>query len=460
MNASNVVLSADRNTEKHLEEFLELLRIPSISTLQEYRDQVKSAAVWIAAKLEAIGLDSVRVIETEGQPLVVAQNLDAGAQAKTLLLYAHFDVQPTDPPQLWESAPFEPDIREGRLYARGVVDDKIGVYAIIAAIESFANSGVPLPVNIRILFEGEEEVGSPSAPLFLQNHRNELDADLLVLCDGSFASSGPEITYTARGLVGGEITVIGPERDLHSGFAGGLVRNPIHVLSEIIASIHDSSGNVAIPGFYDNAIPLTETERRYFGSREMGRIKRGKELTGDFELWGDEARTVTERGTAMPCCDVNGIFGGYQDPGFKTVLPAVAGCKVSLRLAPGQDPDTMAELFTGHVLRFSDKTAHVSVTLPKRAWPIQSEFDSQEVNSLKAAFKAAWKTPALARGGGSIPIGGLIQHELGMPILFAGLGVGGSVHSPNEFMDLDYFPVAIDTMIHLIVNLADREKTG
>ncbi len=331
-NISGKAIQYARDREdQYREEFFDLLRIQSISTDSSYKGEVQKAADWLVTCMNSIGIQNAKAIPTAGHPFVCGDWLSAGADKLTLLLYAHYDIQPADPLELWHSPPFEPQIRDGKLFARGVVDDKIGVYACLKAVECFLKTAKKTPVNIKLLFEGEEETGSPSAPEFLKSHRDRVGCDIVAICDGSGPPDFPLIVLSCRGLVAAEIRVTGPPQDMHSGTVGGLVENPIHVVSRIIESFHDADGRIRISGFYDGVEGLTPEELGRYGIMEKDYLDAMKDRLGDFAEWGDPEYSPLERCTVRPTCEVNGIYGGYQGPGLKTIIPSTAGFKCKIK---------------------------------------------------------------------------------------------------------------------------------
>ena len=446
--------------QKHIaqaqEEFFQLLRIESISTDKAYTKEVREAADWIVARMQAMGLQRVEATETGGHPMVCGEWMGAGEKKPTVLFYAHYDVQPAEPLDLWESPPFSPTIRDGKLYARGVVDDKIGVFACLKAAEAFLATAGSLPLNVRFLFEGEEETGSPSVDRFIREHSERIAGDYIVICDGSGPPDFPSIIYSCRGIVGAEVTVKGPGQDMHSGSVGGLVENPIHTVSRIIASFHDSEGRILIPGFYENAVQASEEEKKRFANIERQYLRAMKERLGAFSEWGDPDFSPLERLSLRPTCDVNGIYGGYQGDGMKTIIPAHARCKVTMRLAPGQDPAAIADNFVRHVEGFASDTVDVTAKIEKSAWPATSNLESPEIRALERACESSWgEAPIYSRTGGSVPVAGLLQRATGIQPVFLAPGIGGLVHSPNEFMHLDFFSTGIDMVTDFLAELGN-----
>jgi len=448
---------AHTNQERHLQKFHEFLRIPSISTDAAYAHEVQRAADWVVAELERLGFDNCETIPTDGLPVVYGEWLKAGDDKPTIIVYAHYDVQPVDPLDLWQSPPFEPELRDGKLYARGSVDDKSGVWGNLIAFESILNATGTLPVNIKVFFEGEEECGSPSMEPFIKANLDRLSADLLVVSDGGCMPPEPQISYALRGIIAADVTVTGPRHDFHSGLGGGVVHNPIHMAAKIIASFHDEQGRILVPGAYDGVIPLTEDERQKFDADEAKTIEAIQQTMGDFRVWGEPEYNFVERMTARTSLDVNGVYGGYQGDGVKTIIPSQAGFKITMRLAPGQDPAHIAKKLEAHVMRFASDTVNVQIKIGKQAgWPALLLRDGPVIDALNRAYQAGWgKAIDFTRTGGSIPIVGMFQSEMKLPITFMGFGTGSLVHAPNEHLLLDYFHKNVDTAIHFYHYLAD-----
>lgn len=446
--------------DTYLERFKELLRIPSISADPAYKADIQRAANWIVAELKRLGFQKCEALPSEQHPIVYGEWLDAGDAKPTVLVYAHYDVQPVDPLDLWVSPPFEPEIRDNKLYARGVIDNKCGVCIHLNTFESFLATVGKLPVNIKVFFEGGEESASPGMEAFIQTHKELLSADFLLVSDGGNPpDEQPTNFYSVRGIVTAEVTVTGPQFDVHSGSLGGAVHNPIHLAAKIIASFHDENGYIQIPGFYDNIVELTEQEREYFAQDEAKRIAEMHASYGDFKIWGEPEYSFDERRTARPTLDVNGIYGGYQGEGGKTIIPAKAGFKASMRIATDQNPDEVARKFVDHVKQFTCDTAGIEVQITSKNWPAALMFDSPEIEVLNRAYEAVWGKPArMSRQGGSIPVLGIFQRELHMPMISLGFGTGGNGHSPNEYMDLEYFQKGIDTNIHFFCYLGEQNS--
>lgn len=446
-----------KNHDQYLDTFFEFLRIPSISTDVAYKGEIQRAAEWVVAELERLGFENCAALPSDGHPVVYGEWLKAGDDKPTALIYAHYDVQPVDPLDLWESPPFEPEIRDGKIYARGVIDDKIGVWGNLKAFESTVAATGTFPVNVKVFFEGEEESGSPSMKPFINAHKEMLAADILVVSDGGSSPGNPECYYTLRGIIGAEVSVTGPEHDFHSGMGGSVLHNPIHMVGKIIASFHDDDGHILIPGAYEGTIPLTDEERERFDAQEDQVIDSIKQSMGDFRVWGEPGYNFVERMTARPSLDVNGVYGGYQGDGGKTIIPSKAGFKVTMRLAPGQDPYDIADKLQAHVESFACDTVDVEMAVSHEyGWPALLPHEGPVVDALNKAYKETWgKDMMLMRVGGSIPIVGMFQQEMGLPLAFLGLGTGALVHAPNEHMHLDYFKINIDTAIHFYHYLAE-----
>lgn len=440
---------ASANRTRFTSELLELLRIPSISTLSEHKPDIQTAAGWIAQSMKSAGLEHVEVMPTKGNPVVYGDWLNAEDGAPTVLVYGHYDVQPVDPIELWETPPFDPQIRDGKLYARGASDDKGQMFIHIKAIESMLAANQALPANIKMIVEGEEEVGSPNLEEFILSQKELLAASSGLISDGRIISSDePSLNYALRGMAYLEFRVRGPKRDLHSGSYGGSVHNPVQLVSEIIAATHDDNGTVQIPGFYDKVLPLSDEERRNLGKSPYT-LEQWQDETGLTAPWGESDFTFIERSTARPTCEVNGIWGGFQGEGAKTIIPSEGGAKVSMRLVANQDPTEVAVLFKDFVASFIPPDYSVEFKEHVRGWPALTPIDSHEIQAASKAFAATWgKQPVMTREGGSIPIVATIQKELGAPVVLMGFGLDDNIHSPNERFDLSHFERGIDTVIH------------
>lgn len=432
-------LSSRLNREQAQAELFDLLRIPSVSADPAYREDVRRAGEWVRAKLEGMGF-TARLDETPLHPVVYAERMvDPGKP--TVMIYGHYDVQPEAPADEWKTPPFEPTVRDGRIYARGSTDDKGQAFANIKGVELLLQQG-ELPVNVKFFIEGEEEIGSPSIVPYLQAHKDELKADVIVISDGSrFAKDVPTITYGVRGLSYVEIHVQGANRDLHSGSYGGAAPNPINALCEIIAKLKDEQGRITIPGFYDDVIPLTEDERRMWASLPHS-DQDFMDSIGVKALPGEEGYTTLERIWGRPTLDVNGIWGGYQGEGSKTVIAAKAGAKVSMRLVPGQDPEKITRLIQEYVPTIAPAGVTVEVIDHHGGQPVKFATDSKAIQAANRALKRVYgRDAAFARTGGSIPIVAAFSEILGTEVLFVDYGLNEDApHSPNEsFAQEDYF---------------------
>ena len=428
------------NRERSIEELNELLRIPSVSAKSEHRDDTARAAEWLAERMRKIGLQTIEVIPTAGHPVVLGEWRGAPG-APTLLLYGHYDVQPPEPLDEWKSPPFEPVVRDGKLFARGSVDDKGQVYLHLKAVEAHLAANGTLPVNVVFLIEGEEEVGSPNLGAFLAANAGRLKCDAVMISDTTmFAPGLPSITVGLRGLAYMEVRVQGPSVDLHSGAYGGAVVNPANALAKIIARLHDEQGRVTVPGFYDRVKEPSAAERESIGRlpfQEEGL----REEVGAPALGGEAGHGPLERIWVRPTLDVNGLLSGYTGEGAKTVLPARAMAKVSMRLVPDQDYKEVESAFTRHVLSLAPPGVTVEVEALHGGQPWHAEPSGPVFDAAKRALaKAFGKEPVMIREGGSIPIVQQFQELLGAPVVLIGFGLPGeNAHAPNEWMSVENF---------------------
>jgi acetylornithine deacetylase/succinyl-diaminopimelate desuccinylase-like protein len=437
---NNVIDFINTNRDKYVEELKAYLAIPSISALPQHAGDVKRCAEWTAEEMRRIGMQNVRLIETPGFPVVYGDWLGAEG-APTILFYGHYDVQPVDPIELWESPPFEATVRDGEIYARGSADDKGQVFMHFKAIEAHLKQNGRLPVNIRIILEGEEEVGSANLDNFIKAHKDELAADVVVISDSPMFDRGiPSICYGLRGLVYFQIDVRGTKSDLHSGSFGGAVANPAYVLAGILAQMKDRGGRIKIPGFYDDVVELRAEERDQWKRLPFNEKRYAKEL-GAPRLFGESGYTTLERVWARPTFEVNGILSGFTGEGAKTVIPAVAMAKVSMRLVPNQDPDKIAGLFEDYVKKVAPKTVDVKVTRMHGGKPWMTDFDNKFVQAAgRAIEKGFGKEPVFNREGGSIPVVATFSEILGLPSVLFGVGLPDeNAHAPNEKLDLGNF---------------------
>jgi acetylornithine deacetylase/succinyl-diaminopimelate desuccinylase-like protein len=428
------------NRDRYLDELKALLAIPSISALPQHAGDVRRCAEWCADEMRRIGLQNVRLIDTPGNPVVYGDWLDAPG-APTILFYGHYDVQPVDPLDLWESPPFEATIRDGEIYARGSADDKGQVFMHFKAIEAHIKQNGRLPVNMRIILEGEEEVGSVNLDDFIRAHKNDLGADVVVISDSPmFARGVPSICYGLRGLVYFQIDLRGSSTDLHSGSFGGAVANPAIVLAQMLAQMKDRGGRIRIPGFYDDVVPLQEEERQAWASLPFNEKKYKKDF-GIPKVYGESDYTTLERTWARPTFEVNGLLSGFTGEGAKTVLPALAMAKVSMRLVPNQDPDKIARLFDEYIHKVAPKTVEVKVTRMHGGKPWMTSYDNPYVQAAgRAIEKGFGQKPVFTREGGSIPVVSTFQEELGLPSVLFGVGLPDeNAHAPNEKLDVANF---------------------
>jgi acetylornithine deacetylase/succinyl-diaminopimelate desuccinylase-like protein len=452
---NNIIDFINANRDRYVRELGEYLAIPSISALPAHQQDVRRCAEWTADHLRRIGLDSARLIETPGNPVVYAEWLGAEG-APTILFYGHYDVQPVDPLDLWESPPFEATVRDGEIYARGAVDDKGQIFMHFKAIEAHLAQNGRLPVNMKIVLEGEEEVGSQNLDEFVKANKDLLAADVVVISDSPMFDRGvPSICYGLRGLAYCQIDLRGSKTDLHSGSFGGAVANPIMVLAQILAQMKDRSGRIKIPGFYDAVRELTAEERDEWRRLPFNERQYARDI-GAPKLFGETGYSTLERVWARPTFEVNGILGGFTGEGAKTVIPAVAMAKVSMRLVPDQDPDRIAALFEDYVKKVAPKTVEVKVTRMHGGKPWMTGFDNRFVQAAARAIEKGFgKTPVFNREGGSIPVVATFQEILGLPSVLFGVGLPDeNAHAPNEKLDLGNFHGGIIASAYLYDEVA------
>jgi acetylornithine deacetylase/succinyl-diaminopimelate desuccinylase-like protein len=437
---NQVIDFINTHRDRYLDELKALLAIPSISAVAEHKGDVLACAEWCASEMRRIGLENVRLFETPGHPVVYGDWLGAPG-APTILVYGHYDVQPVDPVELWESPPFQATVRDGQIYARGAADDKGQVFMHFKAIEAHMKQNGRLPVNMKIILEGEEEVGSANLDAFIRGHQSDLAADVVVISDtGMFERGVPSITYGLRGLVYCQIDLRGTKSDLHSGSFGGAVANPAFVLSQILTQMKDRGGRIKIPGFYDDVRALRDEEREAWKRLPFSEKKYRKDL-GAPRLFGETGYSTLERTWARPTFEVNGLLSGFTGEGAKTVIPAVAMAKVSMRLVPDQDPDKIAALFEAYVKKVAPKTVEVKVTRMHGGKPWMTDFDNPYVQAAGRAIKSGFgQEPLFIREGGSIPVVATFQEILGLPSVLFGIGLPDeNAHAPNEHLDLSNF---------------------
>jgi acetylornithine deacetylase/succinyl-diaminopimelate desuccinylase-like protein len=434
------------NKDRFLSELLELLRIPSISADPSYAHSVRQTAEWIAINLKNAGADHVRLEETAGFPIVYGEKM-VDPSAPTVLVYGHYDVQPADPLDLWHNPPFEPVIIDNVIYARGACDDKGQMFMHIKAFEAMlaCNS---LACNVKFMIEGEEEIGSNNLSTFVANHKDLLKADVILISDTAIVANDiPSIDVGLRGLSYLEVSVQGPNRDLHSGVYGGAVANPINILCEMIASLHDEFNQINIPGFYDDVQEVSPADRAAMAQTPFDLEVYQNDL-GIQSVYGEKGFTTIERASIRPTLDVNGIWGGYIGEGAKTVLPSMAYAKISMRLVPNQSSEKITQLFTDHFLSIAPKGVKVTVTPHHGGEAYLMPTDSIAFQAASDAMaKTFGKQPIPTRGGGSIPIVALFEKELGVKSILMGFGLDSdAIHSPNEHFGLFNFYKGIDTI--------------
>jgi acetylornithine deacetylase/succinyl-diaminopimelate desuccinylase-like protein len=457
----NVIDFIHANRDRYVTELKDYLAIPSVSALPQHVADVRRCAEWTADEMRRIGLENVRLIETAGNPVVYGDWLHA-AGAPTILFYGHYDVQPVDPIEQWESPPFEATVRDGEIYARGAADDKGQVLMHLKAIEAHLKKAQQLPVNIRLIVEGEEEVGSAHLDAFIKANQAQLAADVVVISDSAMFDRGvPSICYSLRGLVYFQIDLRGTTTDLHSGVFGGAVANPAVVLAQVLAQMKDRGGRIKIPGFYDDVRPISEDERAAWKHLPFNEKKYRKDL-GAPKLAGESAYSVLERVWARPTFDVHGLLSGFTGEGAKTVIPAVASAKVSMRLVPDQDPDKIAKLFEAYVARVTPKTVELKVTRMHGGKPWITEYQNPFVQAAARAIEQGFgKPPVFCREGGSIPVVSTFQKELGIPAVLFGVGLPDeNAHAPNERLDLSNFHNGIVASAILYQEVAGVTRAG
>jgi acetylornithine deacetylase/succinyl-diaminopimelate desuccinylase-like protein len=454
--SSSAVDFARKNHPRFLNELKDLLRIPSISTLPEHKGDCRRAAEVLAAELKRIGIEHVRVIETEGHPLVYGDWLHAAGKP-TALVYGHYDVQPTDPLDEWLSPPFEPTERNGNLYARGAVDDKGQVWAQVKALEALLAANKSLPLNVRVLFEGEEEVGGEGIAAFVASKPPELKADFALVSDTElFASGLPTLCVGLRGMIYTEIEVRGAKTDLHSGMYGGAAPNPFMALAQMLARLKDEKGRILIPGFYDDIIPPSPEELKAWRSLPFDEEHYRTAEVGARALVGEEGYSVLERTWARPTLDVHGIPGGFTGAGAKTVIPAKALAKVSMRLVPGMTPAKAFAQYKSYVEKITPAGVDVDVRLIHSGDACLIPVDNAYIQAATRALHEVWgRDTVFIRSGGSIPIVGDFARHLGIPSVMMGFGLpDDNIHAPNEKFNLKNFELGIESLIRFM------EETG
>jgi acetylornithine deacetylase/succinyl-diaminopimelate desuccinylase-like protein len=455
--ASNAARAYSRaNNDKFLDELKAMLRIPSLSGDPAHAGDVRRMAEWLAEHMAGLGLDKVAVMETAGHPVVYGQWLGAGPDKPTVLVYGHYDVVPAAIEDGWDSDPFEPVVRDGKIYARGATDDKGQLFVHVKALESYLQTSGAAPVNVKFLIEGEEEVSSLNLKPFIEAHLELLRADVAVISDTSMRSiEEPAILHSLRGMTYIEVDVSGPKEDLHSGLWGGAVHNPAMALAQILARMFNDDNTIAVPGFYDDVVPLTPAEREMIAKTDLTEAQY-KQSTGVPAVWGDAAYNIRERIAARPTLDVNGLWSGWSGPGPKTIVPAKAGCKLSCRLVGNQDPHKIYDQLKAYIESLAPPTVTIEVRLLSTGKPALFSFDSPAMQAASRAYVRGWGAePVFTRGGGSIPVVADIADLMGIPVVLMGFGLDDDgLHSPNERFSLEMFQRGIETTIVYLEELA------
>jgi acetylornithine deacetylase/succinyl-diaminopimelate desuccinylase-like protein len=444
--------------EQFLEELKELLRIPSVSAQENHHADTAKCAEAVKQSLLKAGCDTVEICATAGHPIVFGQKF-VDASLPTILTYGHYDVQPADPIELWTNGPFDPVVIDGKIYARGACDDKGQMYMHVKALE-IMNATNTLQCNVKFIIEGEEEVGSTHLGKFLEDYKEQLKADVVLVSDTSMISmEHPSIETGLRGLAYMEVEIVGPNRDLHSGVYGGAVANPITILSKMIASLHDENNHITVQGFYDKVVALTEEERVALNKAPFD-LQEYKDELGVQEDWGEKGYTALERTGVRPTLELNGIWGGYIGEGAKTVLPSKANAKISMRLVPNQNSHEIAELFTAHFNKIAPNCVKVTVTEHHGGEPVVTPTDSIAYKAAEKAIATTFgKDPIPTRGGGSIPIIALFEKTLGLKTVLMGFGLDNdNIHSPNEKFDVANYYKGIETIPYFHKYFAEMSK--
>jgi len=436
----------EKNKDRFLNEMLDLLRVPSISAKSEHKEDMKKTAELVKQRLLEAGADKAEVMPTEGHPVVYAEKI-IDPSKPTVLVYGHYDVQPPDPLDLWKSPPFEPVIKDGKVYARGSADDKGQFFMHVKAMETLVKTN-SMATNMKFLIEGEEEVGSPNLAKFVADNKKLLKADVILISDSAMISlENPSLDIGVRGLAYIQVEVTGPNRDLHSGTYGGAVSNPITILAKMIASCHDENNHITIPGFYDDVVEAKPDERKMMNQAPFDE-KEYKADLGVNELWGEKGFTTIERTGIRPTLELNGIWGGYQGEGSKTVLPSKASAKISARLVPNQSSKKITKLLLDYFKKIAPPGVSVNAFELHGGEPYMTPIESKAYQAAAKAIEATFgKKPIPVRGGGSIPICSILEKELGIKIVFMGFGLDSdNLHSPNEKFELKNFYKGIETI--------------
>lgn len=448
----------EANRQRFLDELFDLLRLPSVSADSKFNGDVRKTAEMVKSRLLEAGCDNAELIETPGHPVVYGEKI-IDSSLPTVIVYGHYDVQPADPYELWDSPPFEPVIKDDKIYARGACDDKGQAYMHVKALQSMVETG-SLPCNVKFMVEGEEEVGSSNLETFVKENKEKLAGDVILISDtGIISNDTPSITVGLRGLSYMEVEVTGPNRDLHSGVYGGAVANPINVLCSMIDSMMDENGHVNIPGFYDKVEALSGAEREEMNKAPFS-LGDYKEELGIGDVKGEKGYTTLERTGIRPALDVNGIWGGYTGEGAKTVLPSKAYAKISMRLVPNQISDEISDLFTNYFNSIAPNSVKVKVTAHHGGQPSVVKTDSLAYGAASKAFEEAWgKTPIPTRDGGSIPIVALFKEVLKVDVVLLGFGLDSdAIHSPNEHYGVFNYFKGIETITMFYKHFVEMKK--
>ncbi|MCP4706047.1 MAG: dipeptidase [candidate division Zixibacteria bacterium] len=429
----------DKNKKKRLDELFDFLRIPSVSAKSEYKKDILACAEWLSGQLNKTGIES-KIMPTGGHPVVYGEKM-VSPDKLTILYYGHYDVQPPEPLDLWKTTPFEPLVEDGYIIARGATDDKGQLWTHVKALEAYLATGTDLPVNVKLLIEGEEEAGSENLEKFIKDNVELLKADIVVVSDsGQFGKDKPAVTYGLRGLAFVEVKLTGPDRDLHSGSFGGSIANPINVLGKIIGGLHDENGKITIDGFYDDVIPLTDWEKKQFAALPFNKDEYIAK-TGSKGLFGDIDYTVLEQIWGRPTLDVNGITGGYQGEGAKTIIPSLATCKITMRLVADQDPMDICNKIEKYIHKICPDYVHCEVTKHGGARGVVVPTEGPWLEAAGRAIESGFGIrPVFVKEGGSIPVVGTFKEVLGLDTLLLGWGqADDNAHSPNERFSLKDF---------------------
>ncbi len=454
---NNIIEYIENNKDKNLSQLIDFLKYKSISTNPEYKEDINKCANWLAENMKSSGLENVKQFSNYGNPLIYADWLNAGDSKPTVLFYGHYDVQPVDPIELWESPPFEPTIKDGKLFARGTADDKGQVFTHIKAIEAYLKTEGTLPINVKFIIEGEEESGGEAIEEFIHKHSDIISCDFVMISDTEWYDGGnvnkalPSICYSLRGIAVAEITLTGPNRDLHSGTYGGAIDNPINTLCWMISQLHDKYGRITIPHFYDDVLDLTDAERES-ASNLFFSLNDYKEYLKISEVNGEIGYSTIERATARPTLDVNGIYGGYIEKGHKSIIPSQASAKISMRIVPNQDYKKVLELFKDYLIKLTPPTMKISIKGEQGGNPVKTSLDSKAIIASKNALKSAFNTNVVfMKEGGSIPIVELFQSKLNAPAVLMGLGLStDNIHSPNENFSIENYFGGIKASAHFL----------